>query len=210
MATINWLNVSRADVTDSLRFSESKLTSNGMKVIDIAFNNKQAILQTPLLPAPFGANDRFEAGKFKMLLQLAPTKPGEHEQAVIDQFIRMLKALDNKVIDHVFNNQESILNVTGKPREIIADKYSPLVKVKDGRSAIDLKFDTKYEIYTPNKEAKELQDITPGSLNITLVRLSGIWANSKGFGILAKTIQVMTTPGVPEKRIEGCAIVNIE
>tara|TARA_R110002072_G_C7696736_1_gene512809 strand:- start:91 stop:639 length:549 start_codon:yes stop_codon:yes gene_type:complete len=181
-----------------------------MKILDIASNGMQAILQTPKLVAPFGANDKFEPGKFKLLLRLAPTKAGKYEQAVIDQFLRMLKALDEAVIDHVFNNQESVLGVSGKSREIIADKYSPLVKVKEGREpALDLKFDTKFEVYGPNKEAKSLEDITPGSLNVCLVRLSGIWANSKGFGILAKVIQCMTTPSVVEK-IEGCAIVNME
>jgi hypothetical protein len=210
MASINWMNTSRADVTDSLRFSDPKTTLNGKKVIDIAFNGKQAILQTPRLMAPFGASDKFEPGKFKLLLRLTPTKAGEYEQAVIDQFIRMLKALDEKVIDHVFKNQEAVLRVSGKPKELIADRYTPLVKVKEGREpALDLKFDKKYEVYGAGKEAKELQDITPGSLNVCLVRLTGIWANSKGFGILAKVIQVMTTPGVEEK-ISGFAIVNME
>ena len=210
MATINWMNTSRADVTDAMAFSDPRTTSNGMKVIDIAFHGKQAILQTPQLMGPFGASDKFEPGKFKLLLRLAPTKAGKYEQAVIDQFLRMLKALDEAVIDHVFNNQESVLGVSGKSKELINDKYSPLVKVKEGREpALDLKFDTKFEVYGPNKEAKSLEDITPGSLNVCLVRLSGIWANSKGFGILAKVIQCMTTPSVVEK-IEGCAIVNME
>lgn len=210
MATVNWMNTSRADVVASLRYSNPKTTSNGMKVIDIAFNGKQAILQTRRLTAPFGASDKFEAGKFKLLLRLAPTKPGEHEKALACQFIRMLKALDEAVIDHVFKNQDSVLGVSGKSRAIIADKYSPLVKVKEGReSAIDLKFDTKFEVYDTDKQAKTIEDITPASLNVCLVRLSGIWANAKGFGVLAKAIQVMTTPGV-EETISGFAIQPME
>jgi hypothetical protein len=210
MATINWMNTSRADVVALFRYSDPKTTSN-MKVIDIAFNGKQAILRTRRLTAPFGASDRFEAGKFKLLLRLAPTKPGEHEKALIDQFIRMLEAIDQTVIDHVFKNQEAVLGVSGKSRELIADKYSPLVKkMKEGREpALDLKFDTKFEVYGPNKEAKSLEDITPGSLNVCLVRLSGIWANSKRFGVLAKCVQVMTTPGVVET-ISDFAIVDME
>ena len=212
MATVNWMNTSRADVVASLRYSNPKTTSNGMKVIDIAFNNgKPAILQSPRLTAPFGANDKFEAGKFKLFLRLEPTKPGEYEKALIDQFKRSLKALDEAVIDHVFKNQEAILGVSGKSRELIADKYSPLVKVKEGREpALDLKFDTKFEVYSPDLCKKTIEDITPGSLNVCLVRLSGIWANAKGFGVTAKAMQVMTTPGVPEKKIEGCAIVDMK
>ena len=209
MATINWMNTSRADVVALFRYSDPKTTSN-MKVIDIAFNGKQVVLQSPQLIAPFGASDKFEAGKFKLLLRLAPTKPGEFEKARVGQFIRMLEALDEAVIDHVFKNQEAILGVSGKSRELIADKYSPLVKMKEGREpALDLKFDTKFEVYGPNKEAKSLEDITPGSLNVCLVRLTGIWANSKGFGVLAKVIQVMTTPGV-EETISGFAIQPME
>ena len=210
MASIDWMNTSRADVTDSLRFSDPKTTSNGMKVVDMAYNGKQAILQTPRLMAPFGVSDKFEPGKFKLFLRLAPTKPGEHEQAKIDQFMRMLRALDQKVIDYVYKNQETVLQVSGKSKELIGDKYSPLVKVKEGREpALDLKFDPKFEVYDTAKEAKELQDITPGSLNVCLVRLTGIWANTRGFGILAKAIQVMTTIGVEEK-ISAFAFVDMK
>ena len=209
MATINWMNTSRADVTGALAFSDPKTTSNGMKVVDMAFNGKQAILQTPQLMAPFGANDKFEQGKFRMFLRLAPTKPGEHEQAKIDQLTRMLKAIDEAVIDHVFQNQESVLGVSGKSRELIADKYSPLVKIKENRDpALDLKFGIFSEVYDKDKQAKTIEDITPGSLNVALVRLTGIWANSKGFGVLAKCMQVMTTPGIQEK-ISGFAFVDM-
>ena len=209
MATIDWKKTSRADVTIALAFSDPKTTStNGMKILDLAFNGKQAILQTPKLMAPFGASDKFDPGKFKLLLRLAPTKPGEHEQAVIDQFTRTLKALDEAVINHVFRNQESILNVSGKSREIIADKYSPLVKMKNGyEPALDLKFDTKIQIYDSAKQMKKVEDVTHGSLNVGLVRCSGVWANSKGFGVTAKAMQVMTTPGKEEKKIDSLSIV---
>jgi hypothetical protein len=210
MASINWMNTSRADVTGCLAFSNPKVTSNAMKVIDLSYHGQQVLLQTPRFLAPFGASDKFDPGKFKLFLRLAPTKPGELEQARIDQFIRMLKALDEKVIDHVFKNQESILGVSGKSREIISDRHSPLVKLKEGcEAALDLKFDPKFEVYSVARQAKQLEDITPGSLNVCLVRLSGIWANSKGFGIQAKCVQVMTAPGVVEK-IEGCAIRDEE
>jgi hypothetical protein len=210
MATIDWMNTSRADVVALFRYSDPKTTSNGMKLIDLAFNGKQVVLQTRRLTAPFGASDRFEAGKFKLLLRLAPTKPGEHEKALIDQFIRMLEAIDQTVIDHVFKNQEAVLGVSGKSRELIADKYSPLVKMKEGREpALDLKFDTKFDVYSPDLCKKTIEDITPGSLNVCLVRLSGIWANSKRFGVLAKCVQVMTTPGVVET-ISDFAIVDME
>ena len=211
MATIDWMNTSRADVTSSLYFSDPKTTSNGMKLIDLAFNGKQVALQTPQLIAPFGASDKFEAGKFKLLLRLAPTKPGEFEKARVGQFIRMLEAIDQKVVEYVFQNQEVVLGVSGKTKELVADRYAPLVKVKDGyEPALDLKFDTKYLVYNSAKEPKQIEDITPGSLTVCLVKLSGIWANSKGFGVLAKCVQVMTTPGVAEKKISSLEIVNME
>ena len=81
MATIDWMNTSRADVTSALAFSDPKTTSNGMKVVDMAFNGQCVVLQTPRLLAAFGASDKFEMGKFKLLLRLAPTKAGEHEKA---------------------------------------------------------------------------------------------------------------------------------
>ena len=203
MATIDWMNTSRADVTGSLAFSDPKVTSTGMKVVDVAFGTKWALLQTPQLQAPFGAKS-FEPGKFQLYLRLAPTKAGDHEKARVEQFVAMLKAIDYIVVDHVFKNQESILNVTGKSREIIADRYSPLVKVKEGREpALDLKFDKIYEVYNSAKEAKTIEDITQDSLNVALVRLSYVWSSPKGFGICAKAMQVLTKP---VEKISGCAI----
>ena len=127
MATIDWMNTSRADVVATLRFSEPKITSNGMKVLDIASGTKLAVLQTPLLIAPFGAKS-FEPGKFQLYLRLMPTKAGQHEKARVDQFVAMLKAIDQAVIDHVFQNQEEVLGVSGKSKEIITDRYTHLVK----------------------------------------------------------------------------------
>ena len=210
MATIDWMNTSRADVVASLHFSHPKVTSNGMKVMDVASGNKMAVLQTPKLFAPFGCNDKFEPGKFKLLLRLSPTKTGELEKARVDQFITMLKAVDEAVIDYVFKNQDTVLGLTGKSKELIADRYTPLVKTKEGREPVlDLKFDFKYEIYNAAKEAKEIENITKKSINVALFKMSGIWANSKGFGVSAKIMQVMTVPGVPEQKIQGCAIVDM-
>jgi len=206
MATINWMNTSRADVVSTLRFSEPKVTFNGTKVLDLASGTKLAVLQTPKLVTPYGAN-KFEPGKFRLYLNLQPTKVGDQfQQARVDQFIRMLKAIDQAVIDYVFKNQESVLGVSGKSKEIIADRYSPLVKVKEGREpALDLKFEKKHEVYDPAKELKTIEDISKNSQNVALVRLSHVWSNAKGFGVCAKAMQVMTIPGVIEK-IEGCAI----
>ena len=204
MATINWMNTSRADVVSTLRFSEPKVTFNGTKVLDLASGTKLAVLQTPKLVAPFGANDNFEPGTFRLYLRLAPTKVGEFEQARVDQFIRMLKAIDQAVIDYVFKNQESVLGVSGKSKEIIADRYSPLVKVKEGREpALDLKFEKKHEVYDPAKELKTIEDITKDSQNVALVRLSHVWSNAKGFGVCAKAMQVMTKP---VEKISECVI----
>ena len=77
MATIDWMNTSLADVVATLRFSEPKITSNWMKVLDIASGTKLAVLQTPQLQAPFGAKS-FEPGKFQLYLRLMPTKAGDH------------------------------------------------------------------------------------------------------------------------------------
>eukprot|EP00966_Prymnesium_polylepis_P050297 1164150-Prymnesium_polylepis.1 len=121
----------------------------------------------------------------------------------------MLHAIDQAVIDYVFKYQETVLGVTGKSREIIADRYSAIVKVKEGREpALDLKFDSKYEVYDSAKEAKTVEDITKDSLNVALVRLSYVWANAKGFGLTAKVMQVMTTPNV-ETTISGFAIQHM-
>ena len=203
MTTINWMNTSRADVTGSLAFSDPKVTSTGMKVVDVAFGTKWALLQTPQLQAPFGAKS-FEPGKFQLYLRLAPTKAGDHEKARVETFMAMLKAIDQAVIDHVFQNQEEVLGVSGKSKEIITDRYTHLVKEKIGyEPAFSLKFDKKYEVYNAAKQAKLLEDITKDSLNVALVRLSHVWANAKGFGVCAKVMQVMTKP---VEKISGCAI----
>ena len=208
MATINWMNTSRADVTSDIHFAlNTRTTSIGIKFLDLAYKNKKLLLQTPKMCAPFGINTQCKSeDRFEITLRF------EENISLHNQFHRMLKAIEDYVIQYMFEHQE-ILGVNGKTYEIIADKLCSCIKQHQqyGKSivpkveTIDGKF--KVNIFNANNVAGA--KVTAKSLNHVLIEIPSVWISSGRFGIQMKCIQMQTFAS-EEKIIEGCAIVDLK
>jgi len=127
--SIAWNTMSCADLCSKIDFSFPTTHAPGavMKcMVNLSYAPKgvlgrdSLILQTPPMITPFGASNKYSE-KYKMKLNFT-------EQPLVGQFKALLERIDSTVVDHVFHNQTSILGVTGKSREIIADKYHGLVR----------------------------------------------------------------------------------
>jgi hypothetical protein len=198
MATVSWIE--DADVTANLRFSEPKTIANGMKLLELSYGGKSVLIQTPLLLAPFGANDKFEPGKFKLMLRLAAAR--DHAKARLDQFLSLIRSIEEAVILHVWKNQESILGSSDKALEIITDRYSPLIKKGKGNYEDALNLLVKQDAMVfdfATKTQKDRDYITRNSHNTVLFQLGSIWVSSKGFGLSATVLQALVTPSTEQK-----------
>ena len=97
MATVNWMNTSRKNGTTDITFADTHTTSSGMKITDLAYKNQKLIIQTPKTMAPFGISKQYKSeDKFEITLQL------EENNALHEQFQRMLKAIEAKVVEYRF------------------------------------------------------------------------------------------------------------
>ena len=208
MTSVNWMNVSRNDVTTDINFAmNTRITSTGIKLRDVAYKNQKLILQTPKMISKFGIKNQFKSDdKFEITLHFEENNPF-HEQ-----FQRMLKAIESHVIQYVFEHQE-ILGVSGKSYEIIADKLSSCIKQSDqyGKSIVPKveMSDGKFKDFIFDSNKIPGAEVTAKSFNIVLIEIPSVWISSGRFGIRLKAIQIQTF-WVPEKKIEGCAIVKME
>jgi hypothetical protein len=208
MATINWMNTSRADVTTDITFADNThTTSSGIKIQDLAYKNQKLVIQTPKTMTPFGISLQYKSeDKFEITLQL------EENNALHEQFQRMLKAIEASVVEYIFNHQE-ILGITGKSFEIIADKLSSCIKQSEkyGKS-IGPKVETKDGVFKAlifDSSQIEVTEVAKKSFNYVLIEIPYVWVTSGRFGLRLKCIQVQTFP-CEEKKISSLEIVNME
>ena len=178
-----------------------------MKITDLAYKNQKLIIQTPKTMAPFGISKQYRSeDKFEITLQL------EENNALHEQFQRMLRATEAHVIQYIFEHQE-MLGVTGKSFEIIADKFSSCIKQSEkyGKSIVpkvemsDGKF--KGLIFDANKV--KVAKINTESFNHVLIEIPSVWITSGRFGIRMKCIQMQTFES-EEKKISSLEMVNME
>ena len=196
MATVNWMNTSRADVTADITFADNThTTSSGIKIQDLAYKNQKLMIQTPKMFAQFGISKQYKSeDKFEITLQL------EENNALHEQFQRMLRATEAHVIQYIFEHQE-MLGVTGKSFEIIADKFSSCIKQSEkyGKS-IGPKVETKDGVFkalifdSSQVEVTGVTEVAKKSFNYVLIEIPSVWVTSGRFGLRLKCVQVQTFP----------------
>ena len=209
MATIDWMNTSRADVTTDIQFADkTNTTSNGIKLQDLAYKNqKKLIIQTPKMSAPFGIKKQYKSeDKFEITLNF------EENNAWHEQLKRMLKAIEKRIIEYIFEHQE-ILGVSGKSFEVIADKFSSCIKEnhKYGKSIVP-KLETKdgrFKAIFFDSNQVQVEKVNEKSVNHVLIEIPSIWITSGRFGLKMKCIQIQTFES-EENKISSFAFVNME
>ena len=98
MTSVNWMNLSRDAVTTDITFADNThTTSSGIKIQDLAYKNQKLVIQTPKTMTPFGISKQYKSeDKFEITLQL------EENNALHEQFQRMLKAIEASVVEYIF------------------------------------------------------------------------------------------------------------
>ena len=208
MATIDWKNISRADVTTDIQFADkTHTTSNGIKFQDLAYKNQKLIIQTPKMYAKFGIKKQYKSeDKFEITLNF------EENNAWHEQLKRMLKAIEKRIIEYIFEHQE-ILGVSGKSFEVIADKFFSCIKEnhKYGKSIVP-KLETKdgrFKAIFFDSNQVQVEKVNEKSVNHVLIEIPSIWITSGRFGLKMKCIQVQTFQS-EENKISSFSFVNMD
>lgn len=199
---VSWQKDGIGAVTENMTYGECKLNASGMGKacsFGTADNGVSAkvVVQTPKLFAPFGAKewesqDPSRPNKWDMVLSFK----GETPQQKL--FQALLEAIDEANVTHAFKNQEAFFGETGKSREIIQDRYTPLVNKSNLKyePKLNTKLDMKNGVYTGQVfdsagGVQSLAYLEKLSYVQALVEFGSLWVVDKRFGQTVRSIQIM-------------------
>ena len=121
---------SPSDVTVSkIEFSPVKIMDNGGKSVNLRYEGRNLMLETPSLRVPYGVNvfDKTPGAppKFSVDLSLGGAEDNEQVRALQE----FMEAFDERMIDAGVENAGKWFKMTNPNREVIKAFYTPLVKV---------------------------------------------------------------------------------
>jgi hypothetical protein len=117
-----------SDVTVSkIEFGPVKLLDSGGKTVNLRYEGRNLMLETPSLNVPYGVNvfDKQGPPKYSVDLSLRGADDNEQVRALQD----FLEAFDERMIDAGVENAGKWFKMNNPNREVIKAFYTPLVKV---------------------------------------------------------------------------------
>ena len=207
MPTVLAKNLNTNDIT----VSEPKLLASGAKQAYVNFKGEKLVLQSAReMRTPFGFNvwggDKGSAGPKKYSVNLS--FDGMESNPNTKEFYDAMKRLDEFMIDLGVKNARAWFK-KDMSRELIADKYTPIIKVaKDEKYAptIKLSIGEKRDKAgnTTGEFASELVDAKRNKINddldkvlvrnatvTALIDVGGVWISNVGYGITLRLKSAM-------------------
>lgn len=218
---IQWSKLEVADFVKNLRVSEPRQNANGMgKSVNITYvdatgNAVRPVVQTPKLQAPFGISTYESKDGTKSYSLVLSFKNAESDLR-IQKFLKLLKAVDELVLDAANSDQTAWLGFTApKDRAIVEDRHMRCLQEDDTgkwpaklRAKVDIR-DGKFNgiiIDASNKQI-DFTEVEKNGFAIALLELSSAWATSGRFGVSLRAVQIKT---FPIARLDYVAIVDDE
>ena len=116
-------------VVSKLEFSPVKLLDNGGKSVNIRYEGRNIMVETPSLNVPYGVNvfDKTPGAPPKFSVDLSLGGASDNDQ--IQALQTFLEAFDERMVDAGVDNAKNWFKMGNPSREVIKAFYSPLVKV---------------------------------------------------------------------------------
>lgn len=219
---IQWSKLEVADFVKNLRISEPRQNASGLgKSVNITYvdatgNASRPVVQTPKLQAPFGISMYESAKDGTKSYSLVLSFKNAESDLRIQKFLKLLKAVDEMVLEAANNNQAAWLGFTSpKDKAIVEDRHMRCVQEDDTgkwpakvRAKVDIR-DNKYNgiiIDASNKQI-DFTEVEKNGFAIALIELSSAWSASGRFGLSLRAVQIKT---FPIARLDYVAIVDDE
>jgi len=119
-----------SDVTPSkITFGPVKLLDNGGKTVNVSYETRGLIIETPSLNVPYGVNvfDKTPGAPPKYSVDLSLRGADENES--VRAFQEFVEAFDERMIDAGVENAGKWFKMANPNREVIKAFYTPLLKV---------------------------------------------------------------------------------
>jgi hypothetical protein len=192
-----------------LNFDAVNKNKMGGKSVRVTYGpNKQPVrIQTPALYLPFGVSKYVDEKTGEVSHSVDASFKGMEEDTKISQFYKIIKAIDDRVLQTCVERSAEWLGKTMGP-DVISEfyrplvkpprdeKYSPLFKIKivplPGSKTMPKIFDVK----DVHASVDSLDYVTKGSTAKFIVTVPSIWFVNKTFGASSRLFQmvVMSRP----------------
>ena len=202
---------------NAIYFQEITFGKAGQKMMDISFDSvskawdKKVIFQLTSDSNPLES----KYGLSKLRENATDINKRSLDLTVDDpELIRKISDIDDYVKEYAFKNSKAMFRKELN-REQINDRYSPILKNKEGHIFISLK--TKIaDKPTPTKVIENgtsmrngtVEDITPGSKVVPIVRLLSIWFMSDKFGISPQADKLIVFKAPPRAFLDDFLLEN--
>ena len=209
-----------------IEFSPVKVLDNGGKSVNLRYDGRNLMLETPSLSLPFGVNifDKNGPPKYSADLSFRGADDDEKVRALQTFF----EEFDERMIDAGVENAQKWWKMTNPSREVVKAFYTPMVKISRDQAgnpkpyppvfkvALRKKKDGKFETDFYNGAVKPLvaydkedpieQILCKRSQVTSIVQCTGVWFAGGKFGTTWKAVQ-MRVDSQPEQ-IRGPAFRN--
>ncbi len=193
--------------TSKITVAELKPLKSGASQAYVNYSGDKLVLQSAReMRTPFGFNVWGEGSAKKYSINLS--FDGMDANQSMKDFYDAMKRLDDYMIDYGVQNAEKLFNKK-MSRELVADKYNPIIKVaKDPKYAPTIKLNISER---RDKEGKPLGGFTPdlvdaqrnkinddldkvlvrNSTLTALIDVGGMWKSTVGFGLTLRLKSAM-------------------
>jgi len=207
----------------NVSFSDVRTLDNGGKAVYMSYNKSPLILQTPQMVAPFGMSKWDNEGKSTPKYTIDLSFKAMDKNPNMQAFYNALEALDNKLVEDGFKNQQSWFK--GKKynsKEIVEALYTPLIRHAKDRATGEItdKYPPTFKLAVPFKDGKftceafddarnqiDIANVeTKGSKVTAIIQCMGLWFAGGKFGSTWRIIQMKI---VPNATIRGYAFKEV-
>lgn len=130
MSTMSSMIHSPSEITVSkLEFQPVKILDNGGKSVNIRYEGRNLMVETPSLNIPYGVNvfDKTPGAPVKFSIDLSLRGADESEQ--IRALQEFFEAFDEKMVDAGVENAAKWFKMSNPNRDVIKAFYSPVIKI---------------------------------------------------------------------------------
>jgi hypothetical protein len=199
---------------DKIEFTPVKILDNGGKSVNIRYEGRNIMIETPSVSLPYGVNKFDKNGPVKYSVDLSLR--GADDNAQIRALQDFLEAFDERMIDAGVENASKWFKMANPNRDVIKAFYTPVVKIsrdatgapkpypptvkvslrkrKDDTFETDFyngaERDTKGQISAFSKDTPIDSILTKRSQVTAIIQCTGVWFAGGKFGTTWKAVQM--------------------
>jgi hypothetical protein len=194
--------------TDSIKYSDIKILSNGGKSVYVSHGGNLLVMQTPKMSCPYGLSKYEEPGKPpKYNLDLSFRNKEDSE--ALNNLYTMLEKFDEKLVNDASANALSWFKKKSVSKDALRELYTPMVKLARDKDTLEVsdKYPPTFKVKIPyrdgvfqcdvyNSKREKLTNcnleelLTKGTKVQLLVQCMGLWFAGGKFGCSWKVIQL--------------------